>query len=100
MAWLRLLPGVWRGYLVVMNWSLTLPKIVAPEPPHWTLVPGEPLRLRRSRGRKVVCQRGCVWITAPGQPDDIFLHAGDSWQVPCGGLVLIESDSNAVVTLG
>jgi hypothetical protein len=47
----------------------------------------------------VACERGCVWITAPGEPDDIFLHAGQRWTIPANGLVLVEAEGSAVVRL-
>jgi hypothetical protein len=63
------------------------------------LVSGRPLRLTWSRGRQVACERGCVWITAPGEASDIFLHAGQRWTIPANGLVLVEAEGSAVVTL-
>jgi len=64
------------------------------------LLPGRPLRLTRARGRQVACERGCVWITAPGSIDDVFLHAGQRWTIPADGLVLVEAEGSAVVRLG
>lgn len=63
------------------------------------LAPGRPLRLTGGRGRQVACEGGCVWITAPGEVDDVFLHAGQCWTVPVNGLVLIEAEGSAVVRL-
>lgn len=83
-----------------MDWTLGSLFHFAPDRRHETLVPGHPLRLVRARGRQVSCERGCVWITAPGEPDDVFLHPGQTWTVPSSGLVLIEAEANAVVTLG
>lgn len=60
---------------------------------------GQPLRLKWARGRRVACERGCVWITAPGVASDIFLHAGQRWTIPANGLVLVEAEGSAVVTL-
>lgn len=64
------------------------------------LTPGRPLRLTWARGRRISCERGCVWITAPGVTSDIFLHAGEHWTIPANGLILVEAEGNAVVTLG
>lgn len=64
------------------------------------LVSGQLLRLRWTRGQRVTCERGCVWITAPGEANDIFLQAGQRWTIPANGLVLVEAEGSAVVTLG
>lgn len=50
-----------------------------------------PLRLRRARGLRVRCTAGCLWITAVGMREDIFLSAGDSWTLDSHRLVLVES---------
>lgn len=83
-----------------MDW--TLGSLLHPRPRQdlVPLAPGRPLRLRRARGRQVTCQRGCVWITVPGVASDIFLHAGQRWTIPANGLVLIEAEGSALVTLG
>lgn len=83
-----------------MDWtlgSLIFPRL-RPEP--MALTPGRPLRLTWARGRRISCERGCVWITAPGVTSDIFLHAGEQWTIPANGLILVEAEGNAVVTLG
>lgn len=59
-----------------------------------------PLRLTGCCDLPVRCRSGRVWITAPGQADDIFLHAGQTWTVPTDGLVLIEAEGSASVALG
>lgn len=82
-----------------MDWTLGLLIPSRPKPDTVPLAPGRPLRLRRARGRRVVCERGCVWITAPGVASDIFLHAGQRWTIPANGLVLIEAEGSALVTL-
>jgi hypothetical protein len=83
-----------------MDWTLGTLFHAAPPRHQETLVQGYPLRLARARGRRVTCERGCVWITAPGQLDDVFLYPGQTWIVPANGLVLVEAEANAVVTLG
>ena len=92
----------WRGrfhYAVAMDWTLDflLPRRTHREA--LTLDPGDPLRLTRARGREIACESGCVWITAPGEPGDIFLHAGQRWTVPVNGLVLVEAEGSARVSL-
>jgi hypothetical protein len=42
------------------------------------------------RGEKVVCLDGVIWITQPGNPDDILLCSGDSFTITQKGLLLIE----------
>jgi hypothetical protein len=98
-ALLRLLRVPRRRYAGGMDWtlvSLIFPRL-RQDPV--TLAPGRPLRLRWARGRRVACDRGCVWITAPGETNDIFLHAGQHWTIPANGLVLVEAEGSAVVTL-
>jgi hypothetical protein len=87
-------------YAVGMDWTLGTIFHFASTRRQETLVPGLPLRLTHARGRQVTCERGCVWITAPGEPDDIFLHPGQTWMIPANGLVLVEAEASAVVTLG
>ena len=82
-----------------MDWTLGLLIQLRPKPDSVPLAPGRPLRLRHARGRRVFCERGCVWITAPGVASDIFLHAGQRWTIPANGLVLIEAEGSALVTL-
>lgn len=59
-----------------------------------------PLRLAGAKGYHLRCTGGCAWVTVPGDPRDIYLFAGDDWQVPGDGQVLIESVGGAVVALG
>jgi len=92
----------WRSrfhYAVAMDWTLGffIPQRRQQAMP--SLEPGRPLRLSHARGRVVVCERGCVWITAPGVSSDIFLHAGQRWTVPVDGLVLVEAEVSAAVRL-
>lgn len=65
-----------------------------------TLSAGVPLRLTHARGRRIVCRQGCVWVTAAGWPEDIFLSAGDRWTIPGNGLVLVEAEGSAMVDVG
>ncbi|HYD60316.1 MAG TPA: DUF2917 domain-containing protein [Noviherbaspirillum sp.] len=50
-----------------------------------------PLRLVAAEGRRIHCVSGVVWITAYGEPVDVFLRPGTSFTVPNGGLVLAEA---------
>ena len=60
---------------------------------------GRPLRLTGFHGHIVRCLSGCVWITAPGKHDDIFLQTGQCWIIPTDGLVLIEAERCASVAV-
>ena len=50
-----------------------------------------PLRLVAAKGRHIHCVSGVVWITAYGEPVDIFLRPGMRYAIPNGGLVLAEA---------
>jgi hypothetical protein len=63
-------------YAVAMDWTLGFFIPQRSQQAMLSLEPGRPLRLSRARGRVVLCECGCVWITAPGEVDDVFLHAG------------------------
>ena len=58
-----------------------------------------PLRLAHAQGRRIACTAGCAWITAPGVRDDIYLNAGEAWEVGCDGLVLVEAVGSATVAV-
>jgi hypothetical protein len=58
-----------------------------------------PLRLTGARGCRLRCVAGCAWLTAPGEPRDIYLYPGDTWQVRCDGLVLVEPATGAVASI-
>jgi hypothetical protein len=56
----------------------------------------ENFELNTSRVVALQAKAGCVirvtagrlWITVQGQPDDVWLQAGESWSVPGGGAVV------------
>jgi hypothetical protein len=50
-----------------------------------------PIRLRRALGLHITCTAGTVWITVTGQPRDIFLAPGQTYQVSSNGLAIVES---------
>lgn len=49
-----------------------------------------PLKLVAAEGRRIHCVSGVVWITAYGEPVDMFLRPGGTYTVPNDGLVLAE----------
>ena len=60
------------------------------------LQPGDTLALRGATGTRLQLAtatpgdaRVRVWLTEEGQPDDVFLHPGDSYAVRGGGRVLL-----------
>lgn len=53
-------------------------------------VPDQPQRLAASRGDVLRVMAGIVWLTEP-DGDDVFLRAGDAWQLRGGSHVLIEA---------
>jgi hypothetical protein len=83
-----------------MDWTLNTFFHSTPSRKEIVLASGSPLRLTWARGRRVTCERGRVWITALGEPGDIFLSPGQSWTIPGHGLVLVEAEPHAVITLG
>lgn len=87
-------------YAVGMDWTFGALMFRRLRQDRVTLAPGRPLRLTWARGRRISCERGCVWVTAPGVASDIFLYAGQQWTIPTQGLVLVEAEGSAVVTLG
>jgi hypothetical protein len=66
----------------------------------WTLLrPGDSLMLRNAAGQSVQLESAQtlasqpgpvrVWLTEEGQPDDVFLHAGDGYTVRGPGRVVL-----------
>ena len=55
------------------------------------LEPGTFLRLERAAGTQLRVLSGQVWITESGQPDDVFLSAGQTYDIVGSGRVLVES---------
>lgn len=58
------------------------------------------LRLEDARGNRIMCTAGVLWITVAGKSDDIFLRAGECYDIPAQGLVLVEGLENSRVTVG
>ena len=82
--------GLWLArplgafYIGLMNFATDTPFRVE-------LPRGRLLSLRGARGSSLRVCAGMVWITAEDCEDDVFLAAGESWEVACDGLVLVES---------
>ncbi len=63
-------------------------------------VPEQELELQRGkllklagdlRGERIICEKGSLWVTQTGDPEDHVLKAGQEFIVTNPGLVLIES---------
>ena len=50
-----------------------------------------PLPLEDARDLEVECAAGTVWITQPGEPDDVFLQPGETFRIRSNGRVLVEA---------
>ena len=50
-----------------------------------------PLRIAHAAGRRIECLDGTAWITAYGEATDFMLRAGQSFEVPNDGLMLIDA---------
>lgn len=58
-----------------------------------------PICLRQARGLRVTSTAGTLWITVTGEPGDIFLGPGQTYEVPSNGLAIIESIGHGRVRL-
>ena len=58
------------------------------------------LRLEGASGKRITCTAGILWITVAGESEDIFLRAGECYDIPAQGLVLVEGLENSRVTVG
>jgi len=59
----------------------------------------QPIRLSGARGLRITCTAGTIWITVNGEAEDIFLTAGQSYQVGSNALTLVESIGSGRVRL-
>ena len=59
------------------------------------LTDNHPLSLRSARGAHIICTDGTLWITIPGESDDIFLTASQVYRVKDNALVIVESIGKA-----
>lgn len=60
---------------------------------------GRLLRLECARGKRIVCTAGILWITVAGNSEDVFLRAGECYDIPTHGLVLVEGLENSQLAL-
>ena len=50
-------------------------------------------------GEKLTCIKGIIWVTQSGNPDDIYLCAGESFDIPRKGDILIQGMADARLKL-
>jgi hypothetical protein len=58
-----------------------------------------PVRLKHARGTTIRCTTGHVWLTAAGEPTDIFLSAGQYHTLASNRLVLVEALGKGCIRL-
>lgn len=51
----------------------------------------QPVSMSDARDLRIICTDGKVWVTEAEEAGDVFLSAGQSYQVGGTGLVLVES---------
>lgn len=63
--------------------------------PRWPqrLAPGETATLHGLAGRWLRVQRGRIWLTEPGDPDDHFVGRGQCLRIAGDGPVVLQNDS-------
>lgn len=49
------------------------------------------LRLDGSKGARIACLRGMLWVTQYEDPRDVILPAGESFMLDRGGLALVSA---------
>ena len=49
------------------------------------------LKLHDARGRKLLVIDGMVWVTQDGDPRDVFIGAGESFEFDRAGLTLVQA---------
>jgi hypothetical protein len=60
---------------------------------------GIPARLEQATGQRIEALAGIAWITVTGVTSDIMLRAGQVWEIPNEGLVLMEAVGHGKVRL-
>ena len=57
------------------------------------------LTLRGAGGASIACERGLVWVTEEGEPDDRWLPSGETMIVARSGRVVIEAAQESRITI-
>jgi hypothetical protein len=63
------------------------------------LAPGQLLNLDDAAGVRIASRHGTVWITQDGDPRDIVLRPGDSFELDRATPVIVQAFEKAFVTL-
>jgi hypothetical protein len=63
------------------------------------LAAGSTMRIAAPRGLEVACEAGHLWITEEGQPDDVWLAAGQRVRLVGDGLAVLEAKGDARVRI-
>ncbi|MFO6420547.1 DUF2917 domain-containing protein [Hylemonella sp. W303a] len=58
-----------------------------------------PVAFRHARGCWIECTQGRLWLTVPGQPEDIFLSPGERVRIGSNGLALVSGFPSGTVRL-
>jgi hypothetical protein len=63
------------------------------------LAAGQEFRLYDAAGWAIACRNGSVWITQEADTRDIFLNAGESFELDRAGLALILARQNSALAI-
>ncbi len=62
----------------------------------WRLMPGQAVSLDHSKGKKIACTDGRLWVTLEHGADDLILEANQSLEIDENGLVVISALDSGV----
>ena len=57
----------------------------------WRLLPGQVVSLDRTKGRKLACTEGRLWVTLENEASDFILEANQCLDIDENGLVVISA---------
>lgn len=63
------------------------------------LKPRQMLKVRRGSGHTIVCHKGSVWLTQPGDGRDIVLGAGESFALDRNGVALVQALEQSAISI-
>jgi hypothetical protein len=62
----------------------------------WKLLPGQAVSMDRSKGRRLACTAGRIWVTLEHSSGDVILEANQSLDIDENGRIVISAlDSGA-----
>lgn len=62
---------------------------------HFELATPRPVALALRAGCVIRTTGGRLWLTVQGQPDDVWLQAGECWTLPAPGTVWMSAEPTA-----